>query len=587
MFRPFPRLSPRILVLIVVVLACSSNAQDKGDELSQAIEHARHLSVTRAVPASGPVIDALMARLDEATPRQRVEIRLLHIRNRALQGDYTGAIERIRSLLESSLEDDQRLHALRLAANLGINVGQYEWGFAQLKAALELLPESGELAEKSRILSLAGFVHSLIGDHERAVQYASRAAAIALQTGMVSERCSAGQRLTVAYRYAGQFERAEATARAALEDCRRADDQVYLGTVELELAHLALEKGQLDIAQDHADQGLARLRAAVWVDGILTGEHLQARLAAARGEHRRAIKLAESLIEQTGERELWERKAALHRLVASERAELGEHAESYRHMVAHSEARRRFLDQDRSRRLAILEVEFDVKRHEQELELLREQKRVSELEAQTRRQQARTRWLAVGFMVFLFIILGMLLIHVLRERRHFRRLSQIDGLTGVSNHTRFFDTARMLVEESHRSGNSLVLALGDIDHFKQVNDEHGHIAGDRALQQVARVLCENFPGLGHVGRIGGEEFAICLPDAQLDRVMQQLDQVRHDLARIDYGGNGKQLSMSFGVARLAANEPLEGLRRRADEALYRAKRSGRNSIVAAESDSIH
>lgn len=585
MIRPFPALSLHILSLVLVVLAGSISAQSRDDELSQAIEHARHLSVTSAVPASQPAIDDLMARLDEATPRQRAEIRLLHIRNRALQGDYTGAIEDIRALLESSLDDDQRLHALRLAANLGINVGQHEWGFTQLKAALELLPESGELAEKSRILSLAGFVHSLIGDHERALRYATRAADAARQTGMVSERCSAGQRLTVAYRYAGQFERAKATARDTLEDCRRADDQVYLGTVELELAHLALEQGKLDIAQNQADRGLERLRKAVWVDGVLTGEHLQARLAAARGEHRRAIELAESLIEQTAERELWDRKAALHRLVASQRAELNEYAEAYRHMRAYGEARRQFLDQDRARRLAILEVEFDVKRHEQELELLREQKRVSELEAQTRRQQAWVRWLAAGFAAFLFAVLVMLLIHVLRERRHFRRLSQLDGLTGVGNHTRFFDTARMLVEESRRSGNSLVLALGDIDHFKQVNDEHGHIAGDRALRQVARVLCENFPDPGHIGRIGGEEFGICLPAAQLDQVIQQLDQVRHDLAGIDYGGNGKPLAMSFGVARLGAGESLENLRWRADEALYRAKQGGRNNVVNAEADS--
>lgn len=571
----------RIFIPACILLASPGSAQDGNRKLPEAIEQARHLSITKAVPASQPAIDALMDRLDEATPRQRVEIQLLDIRNTALQGHYPEAIERIRSLLESSLDDDQRLHALRLAANLGINVGQHEWGFTQLEKALELVPEAGSLSERSRILSLAGFVHSLIGNHERALQYATTAAGAARQTGMVSERCSAGQGLAVAYRYAEQFEQAESAARDALQDCRQADDQIYLGTVELELAHLAQEKGRLDAAEGWVDKGLERLRKAVWVDGILTGEHLRARLAAARGEHRQAIELAENLIEQAAERELWERKAALHRLAGSQWAELDESSEAYRHMVAQSKARQRFLDQDRSRRLAILEVEFEVKRHEQEVELLREQKRVTELEAQTRRQQARVRWLAAGFAVFLFAILVLLLIHVLRERRHFRRLSQLDGLTRISNHTRFFDTARMLVEESHRSGDPLVLALGDIDHFKRVNDEHGHIAGDRALQLVARVLYESFTGLGHVGRIGGEEFAICLPNSRLNRVIELLDQVRRDLARIDYGGNGRPLTMSFGVAERADKEPLEDLRLRADEALYRAKQSGRNNIVAA------
>jgi len=566
---------------LALAVACSS-LQASDDELSEAIEHARHLSVTQAVPASQPAINALMDRLDEATPRQRVEIRLLYIRNLALQGDYDRAIDRISAVLESPLDDDQRIRALRLAANLGINVGRHEWGFTQLKAALELVPETSQELEKSRIFSLAGFVHSLVGDHERAVEYATRAVDIAERTGQASEMCSSGQRLTVAQRYAGNLDLAETAARRALEHCRQAEDQVYLGTVELELAHLALERDELEAAERWTEDGLERLRQAVWADGILTGEHLKAQLAARRGQTLEAIERAENLIRQVDERELWERKADLHRLVAEQFAERDEFDRAYQHMIAQSEARERYLNEDRARRLAILEVEFNVQRHEQELELLREQKRVAELEAESRRQQARMRWLLAGLAVFLFAVLLMLLVHVQRERRHFRRLSQIDGLTQVSNHTRFFDTARMLVEASHRSGRPLVLVIGDIDHFKQVNDEHGHIAGDRALREVARVLCKHFPGLGHVGRIGGEEFGLCLADTHLQTVVDSLGEVRRALGKIQYGGNGKPITMSFGVAELGSDETLEALRKRADEALYHAKRSGRNSVTVAE-----
>jgi len=567
------------LALALGLLATAAQAQD-GD-IAAAIEHARHLSVTEAVPASQPAIDALMDRLEEATPTQRAEIRLLHIRNLALQGSYNEAIDRLDDLLAGSLSNDHRLRALRLAANVGINMGRYEWGFTRLKAALELLAHTDSPAEETRILSLAGFVHSMVGDHERAIRYTTQAVEIARRTGEARNRCTATQPLSVAYRYAEQFERAEEAAFQALEYCREADDQVHLGIVELELAFLALERNELEAAERWINQGLERLRSAGWIDGVLTGEHLEARLAAARGKHAAAIEFAEPLIVRARERQFWDREAELHRLVASQLAEMDDFGAAYEHMVRHSDARKRFLDEDRNRRLAILEVEFDVERQEQELELLREQKRVAELEAQSRRQSARVRWMAAGFAGFLFVILVLLLIHVLRERRHFRRLSQLDGLTRVSNHTRFFDTARVLVEESHRGARPLVLAIGDIDHFKRVNDEHGHIAGDLALRQVARVLCENFPGPGHVGRIGGEEFAVCLPDGHVDRVAQQLERVRAELTAIDYGGAGKPLTMSFGVAALAPDEPLEQLRRRADEALYQAKHGGRDNVVVA------
>lgn len=573
---------PPLWAATLAAWLCWTPLQAQEPELQAELERAQHLSVTEAVPASQPVIDALMDRLEEATPYQRIEIELLDIRNLALQGDYDGAIDRLEGLLDTIGDTGQRLRALGLAANLGINSQRFEWGYTQLKAALELVPEGEDLVEQSNILSLAGFTHSMFGDHLRGTRYARQALTIAEEADSVSQRCRAGQRLTVAYRYAEQLDRAEAVAREALRTCREVDDQVYLGTVELEMAYFALARNDIDAAERWARQGLERLRTAVWADGIVTGESLLARIAAARGRHREAIDRARPLVDQVDRRRLWLQKSELLLLIATELAELEEFTEAFRTMEAHNEARQRFLDEDRARRLAILEVEFDVQRQEQELQLLREQQRVAELQAQSRRQQVRVRWMTYGFALFLFMILALLLIHVLRERRHYRRLSELDSLTRVSNHTRFFDTARMLVEESRRRGKPLVLALGDIDHFKQVNDEHGHIAGDKALREVARVLCDSFPGLGHVGRIGGEEFAVCVPDSETEPVLRQLEQVRENLAKIQYGGNGKPLTMSFGVAELAAGEALENLRKRADEALYEAKSGGRNSVVVAK-----
>lgn len=574
----------RIAALAAVLFSGTPAAQQ--ENLQTAIERAQHLSVTESLPASQPVIDALMNRLEAATPRQRVEIQLLDIRNVALRGDYERAIERLKGLLGSISDPEQRLRALGLAANLGINSQRYEWGYAQLKSALELLPVSDDAVEQSNILSLAGFTHSMIGDHDRAVDYASQALAIAEQAESVAQRCRAGQRLAVAYRYAERMEAAGRIARQAIQTCGEVDNQVYLGTVELEMAYVALSNDDVAAAESWAEQGLERLRTAGWADGVVTGEMLLAEVASARGLHSEAVARARAVIDRIRDRALWKRKIRLHRLIATSLADMGDYAEAYRSMEDHTRAQQRFLDEDRARRLAILEVEFNVERTEQEVELLKEQQRVAELEAQARRQEARLRWLIAGFVAFLFLILVLLLVHVLRDRRHFRRLSQLDGLTLLSNHTRFFDTARLMIEESHRAGRPLVLVIGDIDHFKAVNDEFGHIAGDQALRRVARVLNDGFPDIGQVGRIGGEEFAVCIPDASLDDVLADLENVRRGLSKIDYGGNGKPLTMSFGVAALERDEPLEMLRRRADEALYRAKNGGRNSIVVAKDRSI-
>ncbi len=569
----------------LAALAAIADLSAQALGLDEAIERARHLSTTEAGRASQPAIDHLLSRLDEATPRQRVEIELLHARNLALQGRPGAAIDELNATLDSGLNDDQRLRTLRLAANIAINMGRYEWGFQRLRAALELLPDSNDLGEKSRILGLAAYVHTITGRHERGIEQASEGLEIARRSADPLLICRAGQTLSVAHRYADQLDPAETAAREALQTCREANDQVVMGTVELELGFIALEREEIDAAQRWTDRALDRLRTAGWADGVLTARGLKAELAAARGESEAAIQRAEQLIEDVSRRALWEREAEMHHLAAQQYAALEEFDKAYRHMVAGAESRKRFLDEDRTRRLASIEVEFEMQRQEQELELLREQKRVAELEAQSRRQSARMRWLGAGFAAFLFLILVLLLAHVLRDRRHFRRLSEIDGLTRVNNHTRFFDTARMMIEDCQRQSQPLVLALCDIDYFKRVNDEHGHIAGDRALREVAQVLREHFPGVGQVGRIGGEEFGVCLPNARVAEMLERLESVRSDIAGIDYGNGSRPLTMSFGVAELAPNEAMETLRERSDAALYEAKRGGRDGVVVAKAES--
>lgn len=573
-------LLPALGFLFWFLMPCAV-AGESGD-LADAIEQARHLSVTEAVRASQPKIDELMQRLDEATPRQRIEIQLLDIRNQALQGGYAEAIESLQALLDTGLDDDQKLRALHLAANLGINTGRYESGFRQLISALELIPRAGGPVEASQVFGLAAFAHSLTGDHKRALRYANRGLQLARESGSVRQQCLAGQGLSVAHRYAEQFERAEVAARTARERCRQANDQVHLGTVELELAYLALEDGNLDAAQTWIEDGMRRLREAGWADGILTAEALRARLAAARGNPNRAIELAERLVDRVEAREFWARKADLHALLAEQYAGLGRFRIAYDHRVRQLESRKRALDDDRRRRMAMLEVTFDIGRREQELALLRGQQRVSKLEAESQRQRARYRTILAALGIAALVMLMLILGHVLRDRRHFRRLSRIDGLTRVNNHTRFFDTARRMVEQAHHGSHPLVLVLGDIDHFKRVNDQYGHIAGDRVLRAVARLLCDHFPGKAQVGRIGGEEFAVCLLGADMDAVLAGLDGFRKALATIDYGNSADRLSMSFGIAQLESRESLERLRERADKALYRAKRGGRDTVVAAD-----
>ena len=162
-------------------------------------------------------------------------------------------------------------------------------------------------------------------------------------------------------------------------------------------------------------------------------------------------------------------------------------------------------------------------------------------------------------------------------------LATTDALTGMLNRRRLFELAGEELDRSERYGRPLSLAMLDIDHFKAINDRFGHHLGDDALVAVARTVREQVRRQDAVGRYGGEEFAVLLPETELEAARQVIERVRaqvHALA-LTSAGTPVPLAVSGGVVQRRRGEPLNAALNRADEALYAAKRGGRNRVVAA------
>jgi diguanylate cyclase (GGDEF)-like protein len=123
--------------------------------------------------------------------------------------------------------------------------------------------------------------------------------------------------------------------------------------------------------------------------------------------------------------------------------------------------------------------------------------------------------------------------------------------------------------------------MADLDHFKRVNDDYGHAAGDRVIKAFAECLSVNSRKEDLVTRYGGEEFIALMPNTRAFQGELFAERVRSTLADMDLLGNGNRLTASFGVAELAADDTGDGLLKRADEALYKAKENGRNQVVTA------
>jgi diguanylate cyclase (GGDEF)-like protein len=162
-------------------------------------------------------------------------------------------------------------------------------------------------------------------------------------------------------------------------------------------------------------------------------------------------------------------------------------------------------------------------------------------------------------------------------------LYSFDALTGLMTREPFMRLLAGEAERSRRAGTSVCVALLDIDHFKRVNDQHGHLVGDRVLHAVAQFLLQHLRRYDLLCRFGGEEFLACLPGTEVAEAMVIMDRLRQDLAVVDVGNEESgplHVTISMGVAALHAEAPLASSIDHADEALYQAKDSGRNQVRA-------
>lgn len=168
------------------------------------------------------------------------------------------------------------------------------------------------------------------------------------------------------------------------------------------------------------------------------------------------------------------------------------------------------------------------------------------------------------------------------------RLATIDPLTGLTNRRGFFDAAAAEVDRARRYERTLTLLMLDADHFKRINDEYGHAGGDEALRHLATILAATLRASDLAGRLGGEEFAVLLPETDLAGARQLAQRLRMGIATspLLLGVVPVTLTVSVGVAPVAVNAlqgsaAIEQALRDADEAMYRAKAEGRNRVVMA------
>ncbi|MBL8521299.1 MAG: GGDEF domain-containing protein [Betaproteobacteria bacterium] len=253
-------------------------------------------------------------------------------------------------------------------------------------------------------------------------------------------------------------------------------------------------------------------------------------------------------------------------------ARLGEYDRAYKAQRALRDADQALARESREKDEKEIKARFDIKQKESENALLR-----------ARQQESDARRLVLVLTIaLLLVLLGGLSWYIWRQRQQNRRFADLalrDDLTGLPNRRSIIEFARGQYHQALTHQQKLVIALIDIDHFKPINDEHGHAVGDKVLTAFATLCQQQLRSNDRLGRYGGEEFMLVMPGSDIAQAPQVFTRLRLAMRQLDVEGwsASHQLTFSMGAADLnTPGEDLDAIIKRADEALYRAKQGGRD-----------
>ncbi|MFC0676246.1 diguanylate cyclase [Lysobacter korlensis] len=430
-------------------------------------------------------------------------------------------------------------------------------------------------------LQAIAIAYRRMGEYDKALEYLNASRAKSAQRKEWDVLVLDLLQLGFVYESLGQPERALRIYQEAEQLSRRHGWRYNIASAHLGMAGALVLLRRYDEALRMAEQ--ARGEFAALGDGSNTGmvELYVGQALAGLGRHEAAMAHfdhAERDFTATGnERYLAmlypERSASLE---ATGRVQAA--VDDYKHFLALREAlEKKHSDQHTQ----VLRYRFDAAQRDLDNRRLAEEKALDERQVAALHAARRWQWLAIGIGAALILVLGTLVARQVRRSIRLRGLALTDELTGVPNRRSIELSGASAVATARAAATPLTVLTVDIDRFKAINDTHGHFAGDEVLMRTAQACQAALRQFDRLGRIGGEEFLVLLPDTALDRALPIAERLRQAVCALEFEDLAPDLrvTLSIGAAELQPDDAgLADLMRRADRALYRAKRQGRNRV---------
>ena len=567
--------------MLVCALGCVSLAHaDAQNPVDVLLDESLALIISTPEKASVPFAK-LQALRDTFTTAQNHRYHAHYAKYLGWQGRHEERIALVQSIIGQVTSPSRRATLLYDLVDGNRALGHYEEALQAMNESILLLPSIEGTGAKLLVLNGAVSLLNTLRAYDEALVFAERIIALeADKTGTRTQCHGLTTKAELNFKL-GNRQLAQSLVPLAVQACDASKEHMTALIVKTYAAIDLIDSGQyakgittsLPLVQQFQTVGtgsnwLAALEEALARAYLKTGNTELAEHFGAKAYQR--AQAAKDLD--------WQEKTS--ETMATIKRAQGQLAAAIGYYEINLAFKKKAFDDQQQKSLAYQRVKFETLDQANQMALLAQKNKNLNTEKALQHGKYQNLVLLLTLGLVALTILGAGLIRTLRQKNSFRKSAQIDGLTQVSNRAHFTECA----QKAFNDRSSVVsLVLFDMDFFKKINDTYGHATGDWVLKAVCHTVKRRLPKEAILGRMGGEEFAVCLPTFSEQETRSVAERCRAAIATVDsrHSGFNFQMTASFGIATRFANGTLsfEEALAAADKALYFSKNEGRNRVT--------
>lgn len=494
-------------------------------------------------------------------------------------GRYPEAEKILRDVVDHSDDETLQIRATALLMNNLSQQGKYAESYALATRAAEALPGVTDPTAKFVLLANLSEMLSFAGQPDLALEYANLMIAA---TPAGYSPCQALVERVSALEASRKLNSGSPELKKTIDLCTAAGQPVFANTVSLILTDRLIQENKLAQAMAMVDQTAPRIQGTQYFPHLMSVGAQRAEIRLKLGDDAEARKAALEVVALSHPGDVDESLRTAYRILYVIEKKSGHHAAALGYYERYVVQDQGYLRDANVRNMAYEAARQHFLTEKLETEGLSKQNSILRLQQALDGKAVETSRLYIAILGFALLSIVFWTIRIKRSQLRFKWLSACDGLTGIFHHQHFMTEAARVLHALERRGGSGCLLSFDLDHFKQVNDTHGHAIGDAVLKHAVAVCQAQLRRADIFGRLGGEEFGILLVDAPCLQGSVIAGQLRaaFEASPLVVDGGVVTFSASIGLACTdTVGYDLSQLCRASDAALYQAKRAGRNRVV--------